>query len=299
MKFKKLFCVVSLFVVLSFISYLVFNNDKKETINNNLEQKNSNPKAFAIMLETEAGSGSYEPSTSSLWPEDGYIYNETLSRCENGGELTWHEDTRTVSLNTSGSDKCYLYFDKYVVPTINNVITSDITSDSITLTINVINGTNNIVTYYFSNNNGLSYISSTSNSYTFNGLNIGTKYTFKVYVKDSLGYNSLIYELSETTEELYYFIIRDLYNGYFYLNGEKISVQANIPVYYEIGDVLTYSHSQACSDREIIIYNNDNIIINQLSSYWDYDNESIILSGTERYIDEYVNFPCEPDPGVS
>ena len=109
MKKKKLIILSSICLLVIFICILLINNKSNAKVLNDNSNKVSG--MYAIMLETEVGSGSYEPSTSSLWPGSGYIYNETLSRCENGGELTWHEDTRTVSLKTSGSDKCYLYFD--------------------------------------------------------------------------------------------------------------------------------------------------------------------------------------------
>ncbi len=114
MKKKKLIILSSTCLLIIFICILLINDKSNAKVLE--DNQNKAPGMFAIMLETEAGSGSYEPSTSSLWPSSGYIYNETLSRCENGGELTWHEDTRTVSLKTSGSDKCYLYFDKYNPP---------------------------------------------------------------------------------------------------------------------------------------------------------------------------------------
>ena len=109
MKKKKLIILSSICLLVIFICILLINDKSNAKVLNDNSNKVSG--MYAIMLETERGSGSYEPSTSSLWPSSGYIYNETLSRCENGGELTWHEDTRTVSLKTSGSDKCYLYFD--------------------------------------------------------------------------------------------------------------------------------------------------------------------------------------------
>ena len=109
MKKKKLIILSSICLLIIFICILLINDKSNAKVLEDNQNKVSG--MYAIMLETAAGSGSYEPSSSSLWPGDGYIYNETLSRCENGGELTWHEDTRTVSLKTSGSDKCYLYFD--------------------------------------------------------------------------------------------------------------------------------------------------------------------------------------------
>lgn len=115
---------------------------------------------------------------------------------------------------------------------------------------------------------------------------MGTKYIFKVYVEDSMGYKSMIYELNKTTDELHYFIVRKVLNGYFSLNGERIAVEVNNPIYYEVGDILTYSHSQACAENEILV--------NQLSNSWGYDYEPIVLYGTEKYIEEYEEGRCEP-----
>ena len=78
----------------------------------------------------------------------------------------------------------------YMVPSITSITTST-TSNSITIKINSKNGTGTISEYYYSKNNGSSYTSSTSSSYTFTGLSVGTYY-IKVYVKDNNGYSSSV-----------------------------------------------------------------------------------------------------------
>ena len=160
---------------------------------------NANNSMFAIMLETEAGSGEYQESTSSTWPGEGYIFNENLSTCENGSELSWNEELGAVNLKTNIADKCFVYFDVYVLPEILEVTASDITSNSITLTVNAIAGTSNISTYYYSIDNGNSWVSSTSNSYFFTNLDYETEYIFSIYVEDKLNYKSKNYSLSEST----------------------------------------------------------------------------------------------------
>ena len=82
-----------------------------------------------MMLETEAETGNYEETTASEWPQDGYVFNASLSRCENGGTLSWDDETKKVLMESNSSDKCYVYFDKSL-PTfaeyiINEVYTSD------------------------------------------------------------------------------------------------------------------------------------------------------------------------------
>lgn len=67
--------------------------------------------AISMMYETDAGSGIYELSDSSSWNADGYVFNEILSKCENGGTLIWDATSKVVKLVTNMSDKCYVYFD--------------------------------------------------------------------------------------------------------------------------------------------------------------------------------------------
>ena len=118
MKNKKIIFGVSIMciIVISITLILITNKSSSKVLDSNLENTTDNsdnkaPGMFAIMLETEAGSGQYQQSTSGLWPASPYEYNETLSSCENGGILTWNEETRSVNLKSNLSDRCYLYFD--------------------------------------------------------------------------------------------------------------------------------------------------------------------------------------------
>ena len=63
------------------------------------------------MLETEVGSGNYEMTTRDSWPTEGYIFNENLSKCENGSTLSWDNEKNIVVVSGNMSDKCYVYFD--------------------------------------------------------------------------------------------------------------------------------------------------------------------------------------------
>ena len=119
MKNKKIIIGVSIMcvIVISITLILITNKSSSKVLNNNLDNNNIEnkvPGMFAIMLETEVGTGKYEQSTSGLWPGSGYEFNSTLSTCENGGILTWNEENRTVNLKSNLSDRCYLYFD--IVP---------------------------------------------------------------------------------------------------------------------------------------------------------------------------------------
>ncbi len=87
----------------------------------------------------------------------------------------------------------------YDFATVDEVTVTDATNDSITVSVSASGGTNTIQTYYYSINNG-EYVSSTSNTYTFERLEMGTEYNIKVYVTDTNGVQSNVYNLSATTD---------------------------------------------------------------------------------------------------
>ena len=120
-KKKLLFFSGFIIIILVFI-LIVYKNSYKneiytekndENVKNN-EKINKIPGMVSLMLETKAGSGVYEPSTSTTWPTKGYELNTEKSGCENGGTLSYNETTKKVIVKTNISDKCYAYFD--VIP---------------------------------------------------------------------------------------------------------------------------------------------------------------------------------------
>ena len=127
-----------------------------------------------------------------------------------------------IQYNTEVSYDLYLYIDESVTSetmgqtfvagvavkasdydfvTVNGVSVTDATNDSITVSVDASNGTNNITNYYYSINNG-EYVSSTSNTYTFEGLDMGTTYDIKVYVVDTNGVSSNVYSISGKTNDI-------------------------------------------------------------------------------------------------
>ena len=105
--------IIPILSTLIIVTCIIVNNSK--VINNNVEIKEdkTNSNLISIMLETEDNSGVYQTSTLSTWPTDGYKYNSQLSHCENGGTLTWDEETNTISYNGNKSEKCYIFFDVF------------------------------------------------------------------------------------------------------------------------------------------------------------------------------------------
>ncbi len=194
MKVSKILCII--IILIQFVIIIVFTTNKnassKIVFEETKETIKKNVSTLSFMLETSYGSGKYEKGSSTKWPlpSDGYIFNSTLSSCENGSELMW-DDTKNVVLMTGNiSDKCYVYFDAVQKAVINEIITSDITLSSMTITINATKGTFDISKYYYSIDNGTTWNESTSNIISISGLTKGTTYAIKAYVQDVKNINS-------------------------------------------------------------------------------------------------------------
>ena len=112
---KKVIILSSFIIILLVFAIILYGSKYKKQVYS--ENENNEIRAGAsvsMMIETKRGTGNYEVSTSSKWPTDGYMFNANLSKCENGGTLSWNDETKSVVLTTGVSDKCYVYFD--IVP---------------------------------------------------------------------------------------------------------------------------------------------------------------------------------------
>ena len=101
------FIIVSVILLVS----LSLKNTKNEDIyfeNNASNNKN----VLSMMLEQTEGVGDYKIVSQSSWQIEGYKFNSELSRCENGGSLSWDDNKSAVIFQGRVTDKCYVYFDK-------------------------------------------------------------------------------------------------------------------------------------------------------------------------------------------
>ena len=108
---KKVALLLIVFGIGVWVTLLYMNNKYKVYEEEEPKQIKKHVDTISMMLETEAGSGNYEMTTASSWPTDGYIFNTELSKCENGGELSWDDENKRVLMSGNVSDKCYVYFD--------------------------------------------------------------------------------------------------------------------------------------------------------------------------------------------
>lgn len=124
MKKKFVIIVLLLVFIVSFgVNKLFFDNSS--SVEENIQDVEDVPKnLLSMMLETDTASGEYEMTTRFSWPtiEDGYVFNTSLSKCENGSKLRWDDENNAVVMQASVSDKCYVYFDKLVPPVVVDVV---------------------------------------------------------------------------------------------------------------------------------------------------------------------------------
>ena len=111
---KKKYVVLSIITLVLLIAFVTSFNYFK-TSNNYVEDSVNNQtkitKGISMNLEQTAGAGDYKQVTQSNWPTEGYKFNAELSKCENGGEISWDDTKKAVIVSGNLSDKCYVYFD--------------------------------------------------------------------------------------------------------------------------------------------------------------------------------------------
>lgn len=105
---KILIIIISSLLVIVGIIVINYPEEELKSKTNIIDKQNT----LGILLETSSGSGEYQESNSDAYPTDGYTFNSELSKCENGGQLSWDSDNNQVVFRGRASDKCYIYFDK-------------------------------------------------------------------------------------------------------------------------------------------------------------------------------------------
>ena len=202
MKNKINIVFVILLVIFTLGGVLIGRQSKVTDVYENGEtniKKNKN--MLSMMLETEAESGNYEMTTRESWPTSGYKFNSELSKCENGSELSWDDESKTVLMSGNVSDKCYVYFDKQFYPIKANV--SSVRPNSFVVNVKSDSDDDTLDTYnkfYYSIDNGNTFVSSSANSYKFSNLTEISTYNIVVYAVDSENSKSNTYSFNVTND---------------------------------------------------------------------------------------------------
>ena len=124
---KKKYIILSIITLVLLITFVTSFNYFK-TSNNYVEDSVNNQtkitKGISMNLEQTAGAGDYKQVTQSNWPGDDYKFNAELSKCENGSTLSWDNTKNVVVFSGNVSDKCYVYFDIWIPPSIADYCSS-------------------------------------------------------------------------------------------------------------------------------------------------------------------------------
>ena len=105
--------IITLVLLITFVTSFNYYKTSNTYVENNSNNQTKITKGISMNLEQTAGAGDYKQVTQSSWPTEGYKFNAELSKCENGGEISWDDTKKAVIVSGNLSDKCYVYFDIY------------------------------------------------------------------------------------------------------------------------------------------------------------------------------------------
>ena len=173
-----------------------------------------------VYLQSKAGSATYYEA-KEIPSNVFYDLNTNKSACT--GTSTLSIKNQKVVIAATSRTSCVAYLDVSNGPILESMANT-VSGQNVTIKLSNSNVGTNPTKYYYSSNNGESYVSSTSSSYTFSNLEPLTEYTFKAYSVDASGKESAI---MTTTAETDY-----VYNGVFAYRNSAQSKTIEVSGYY-------------------------------------------------------------------
>ena len=185
--------IITLVLLIAFVTSFNYFKTSNTYVENNSNNQTKITKGISMNLEQTAGAGDYKQVTQSNWPGDDYAFNAELSKCENGSTLSWDNTKNVVVFSGNVSDKCYVYFDKYVLPVINDV-TVEVAYTSVHVKVDASEGSNKIEGYYYYLGQRPVQLNG-NNEYTYTNLTLGNHpISIIIRVRDTKGKFSIAYE---------------------------------------------------------------------------------------------------------
>lgn len=173
-----------------------------------------------IYLQSKSGSATYYEAKEI--PSNVFFdLNTSKSACT--GTSTLSIKNQKVVIAATSRTSCVAYLDVSSGPILESM-SNTVSGQNVTIKLTNSNIGSTPTKYYYSSNNGESYVSSTSSSYTFSNLEPLTEYTFKAYSVDASGKQSAI---MTTTAETDY-----VYNGVFAYRNSAQSKTIEVSGYY-------------------------------------------------------------------
>lgn len=154
--------------------------------------------ALKIYVQNKKGSANYY-ETNTI-PTNAFYTLASKSACT--GSSTMSMKNQRVVIGATSRTNCVAYLDIGSGPILESM-QNTVNGQAVTITLKNSNIGTSPTTYYYSSDNGATYVSSTSNTYTFSGLAPLTKYTFKAYSVDAAGNTSAIFTTTAETAYAY------------------------------------------------------------------------------------------------
>ena len=151
--------------------------------------------ALKIYVQAKKNSTLYYEAKSI--PTNNFYALGTKSACT--GTSTMSMKNQKVIVSATGRTNCVAYLDVSSGP-IPESMQNTVNGQNVTITFGNSNLGTTPTTYYYSSDNGATYVSSTSNTYTFTGLTPLTAFTFKAYSVDAAGNTSRILTTTAETD---------------------------------------------------------------------------------------------------
>lgn len=151
--------------------------------------------ALKIYVQAKKNSTLYYEAKSI--PTNNFYALGTKSACT--GTSTMSIKNQKVVVSATGRTNCVAYLEVSSGP-IPESMQNTVNGQNVTITFGNSNLGTTPTTYYYSSDNGATYVSSTSNTYTFTGLTPLTEFVFKAYSVDAAGNTSGILTTTATTD---------------------------------------------------------------------------------------------------
>ena len=271
---KKILVISSLVLIALIVSIIaLFYSDNDKVIiesgkNNTIVRSN----AITMMYETGYQTGEYQVTSDNAWPESGYTFNETLSKCENGSKIYWDSNTNRVMMEATTADKCYVYFNVVVYMNIDDISISS-THNRITVNVSDISTNTEILNYHYAINDS-EYITTNSNIYSFENLDSNTIYSIKVYTTSVDGEASNVFSAKTITGAIHKIIDITFENppggwyGYVVLLDDYYNPPNYIDNYNDLEYILQNERRNYASSEDITSY---------LGETYDFEGNIVIL----------------------
>ena len=155
--------------------------------------------ALKIFLQDKVGSPKYYESDAI---PNNYYYELNNEKSSCTGTSTLSVENQRVVVAATSRTSCVAYLDVSSGPILESM-KANVSGQSVTINLGNSNAGTIPTIYYYSSDNGKTYVSSTSSSYTFNNLAPLSQFTFKAYSVDSSGKTSGILTITAETEYAY------------------------------------------------------------------------------------------------